>query len=287
MILTKKNPKFAYYLNYFACGKLDSFGELSRKYGTPYEVIQQEFYKIGVDYILNICYGEHLKQLIKGFLEVALFRFDKDKIRIIFHRGPIDVIQHILIVINRELSAKTQYLKEDPNIRLTGAMSYELFAHLVYWCDVHNKKFDRQIYKRFSISKFLKKAQEAGDLSKCRKAKMGSILTKDGKVKYSGRNGHPAGTRLDYRCDRMFVESGTSFEKGNCNHAEANMISKASKKDLKDGIVYINAPPCVNCTKMLIQAEIKLVIFKNSGYSLNGIKLAWDLGGKTRFYGAK
>ena len=287
MILTSKNPEFAYHLNYFACGKLKNFGDLARRYDTPYEVIKKEFKDTGIDYIINICYGEHLRQLIKGFLEVSLIKFDEDKVRVIFHRGPLDIIQHVLTVINRELSAQTEYLHNDVKVRRTGVMSYELFAHLVFWCDIHNKEFDRQIYKRFHISKFLRKAQEAGDLSKCRKAKMGSILVKNNKVKYSGRNGHPYGTRLDYKCDRINVKSGTQQEKGLCVHAEANMVAKASREDLEGGIAYISSPPCVNCAKLLMQTGVKLVIFKNSGYSLDGVKLAWDLGGKTRFYGTK
>ena len=287
MILTSKNPEFAYHLNYFACGKLDSFGELSRKHDTPYEVIRKEFYNTGVDYILNICYGEHLRQLIKGFLEVSLIKFDEDKVRIIFHRGPLDIIQHVLVVINRELSAETEYLHNDVKVRRTGVMSYELFAHLVFWCDIHNKEFDRQIYKRFNISKFLRKAQEAGNLSKCRKAKMGCVLVKDGKVKYTGRNGHPYGTRLDYKCDRINVKSGTCFEIGLCNHAEMNMIAKASKEDLDGGTVYVSAPCCTMCTKMLMQTGVRLVVFKNKNYSLSGLKLAYNLGGKTRWYGVR
>ena len=60
---------------------------------------------------------------------------------------------------------------------------------------------------------------------------------------------------------------------------------RASAPMLKKGILFITNPPCEHCVRHIIQAQIPLVVFERGEYPLTGLKMAYELAGRTRFFG--
>jgi dCMP deaminase len=168
-------------------------------------------------------------------------------------------------------------------------LSWPLFAHWVFMSMYPNhpmySKYADKIHRKFAIDKYLAEADKAAEQSKCRKLHVGAVLVRDGKVVKKGWNGHPTHTRRDDICQRMDIAHATQFDVGYCIHAERNLINVSTPAQLRKGIVYITTAPCRSCVKDLIQAEVPLVIFRVGDRPTGGPELAWDLGGKTRFYG--
>ena len=259
---------------------------LCKKLDTPRNLEMHRFKTTGVDYITNITYGEQLKSALTALFTCTSIKFKDDAVVIsLSTRGyRLSFFKQFVNMLNRELQYEEKVVKGQGQKMI---FPIDVFAHLFYYTGINDLKTRGFLYKHYNVINFIEKANEFGQFSKCVRAKMGAILVKDGEIKYSARNGHPVKTRLDHVCDRKGVVSGTEFQRGICMHAEWNLICKASKKDLEGGTVYINAPPCTVCTRMLIQTGVNLVIFREEGYSLDGVKLAYRLNGKTKFFGVK
>ena len=63
-------------------------------------------------------------------------------------------------------------------------------------------------------------------------------------------------------------------------HAEANAISKVAKSSnsSEGATLYVTASPCIECSKLIIQAGIRRVVYKDE-YRLNdGIELLQKAG---------
>lgn len=94
----------------------------------------------------------------------------------------------------------------------------------------------------------------------CGRAKVGCVITQDDRIVSTGYNGPPAG----WHCEIRFCGDMT----GTCTHAihaEANAIVFAAKKRiaLEGAKLYCLSSPCVGCAKLIIQAGIKTVLFRD------------------------
>jgi len=174
----------------------------------------------------------------------------------------------------------------------TGRITWPLFAHWVFMSSyiegqyrMFYPRFVERIHKRFGIDKYLTAADKAASHSKCQKLHVGTVLVRSGKVVIKGWNFHPAHTRQDDVCLRMGIKHGTDATRGYCIHAEMNVLLKSNPTQLRNGIMFITHAPCALCARHLIQAQVPLVIFRCGQYGALGIESAWELGGKTRFYG--
>lgn len=93
------------------------------------------------------------------------------------------------------------------------------------------------------------------------------IVSKDHKVLSLGYNGMPIGVDdrkipwAGHQDSDDFLETKYPFV---C-HAELNAILN-SNHDLKDSIVYVTLFPCNECTKAIIQAGIKKIIYLSDKY---------------------
>lgn len=58
-------------------------------------------------------------------------------------------------------------------------------------------------------------------------------------------------------------------------HAESNAITKCAKygKATLGSTIYITHTPCIECAKLIIQAGIKRVVYKNFYKSLAGVEI--------------
>ena len=120
-------------------------------------------------------------------------------------------------------------------------------------------KFDRA---------YMRMASVWAELSHCHRRKVGAIIVKDRKIISDGYNGTPAG--FENICED---ESGVT--KPYVLHAEANAISKVAQSgnSSKNATLYVTASPCMECAKLIIQAGIKRVVYRDSYRLTDGIDL--------------
>jgi dCMP deaminase len=109
-------------------------------------------------------------------------------------------------------------------------------------------------------------AEQWSKLSHCQRKQVGAIIVKDEMIISDGYNGTPAG--FDNCCED---------EDGNTHwyvlHAEANAILKVAKStnNCKGATLYLTLSPCKDCSKLVLQAGITRVVFKNSYKDTEGI----------------
>ena len=103
----------------------------------------------------------------------------------------------------------------------------------------------------------------------CLRRKVGAILVKDRQIIATGYNGPPRGIK---HCDeresgclrtQLNIPSGERHEISRAVHAEQNAIIQAAVHgfSIKDTICYTTNHPCVMCTKILLNAGIKEIIY--------------------------
>jgi dCMP deaminase len=113
---------------------------------------------------------------------------------------------------------------------------------------------------------YLRLAQTWADLSHCNRKKVGAIIVKDGMIISDGYNGTPAG--FDNAC-----ETETGETQWFVLHAEANAILKVAKStnNCVDATLYLTLSPCKDCSKLVLQAGIKRVVFINGYKDTTGV----------------
>ncbi len=118
---------------------------------------------------------------------------------------------------------------------------------------------------------FMQITHLVAERSTCLRRKVGALLVKDKRILTTGYNGAPSGLKhcLDVGClrEKMNIPSGQRQELCRGLHAEQNAIIQAAIMGVKiDGAtLYCTTFPCVTCAKMLINANIKKIIYA-SGY---------------------
>ena len=107
--------------------------------------------------------------------------------------------------------------------------------------------------------------------STCLRRQVGAVIVKDKNILATGYNGSPAGTAhcLDIGClrEKLGIPSGERHELCRGLHAEQNAIIQAAKHgtSIEGSTLYCNTMPCIICSKMVINAGIKRVVYL-SGY---------------------
>lgn len=119
-------------------------------------------------------------------------------------------------------------------------------------------------------SVFINFARGLATLSKCRRAKVGCIITDLREVFAIGYNGPPRGLRHDL-CN---AETGSC----GCIHAEANAIAKLSCRD-SDLWLHSTTSPCVLCAGLIInRGNISKVTYNVQYRDVAGISLLLEAG---------
>jgi dCMP deaminase len=108
--------------------------------------------------------------------------------------------------------------------------------------------------------------------STCLRRQVGALLVKDRNILATGYNGTPSGITHceDVGClrERLKVPSGERHELCRGLHAEQNAIIQAARHGVNiDGAtLYCTTMPCIICTKMLINAGIRRIVYEE-GYA--------------------
>ena len=125
-------------------------------------------------------------------------------------------------------------------------------------------KFDRA---------YLRMAMEWAKLSHCHRKQVGALIVKDRMIISDGYNGTPSG--FENVCED---ENGKT--KWYVLHAEANAILKlaASTQSAKDATLYLTLSPCKECSKLVLQAGIRKLVYINDYSDDDGISFLRDHG---------
>lgn len=104
--------------------------------------------------------------------------------------------------------------------------------------------------------------------SYCRRRQVGALLVKDRMIISDGYNGTPSG--FDNVCED---ENGVTMPY--VLHAEANAITKVAKSgnSSEGSTLYVTASPCIECAKLIIQAGVKRVVYRDEYRLTDGIDL--------------
>ena len=104
--------------------------------------------------------------------------------------------------------------------------------------------------------------------SYCKRRQVGAILVKDRMIISDGYNGTPSG--FENVC-----EDENGITKPYVLHAEANAITKVAQSgnSSEGATLYVTASPCVECAKLIIQAGIKRVVYKDEYRLTDGVDL--------------
>ena len=115
---------------------------------------------------------------------------------------------------------------------------------------------------------YLRMAAVWAQNSYCKRRQVGALLVKDRMIISDGYNGTPSG--FENVCED---ENGVT--KPYVLHAEANAITKVAKSgnNSKGATLYVTASPCVECAKLIIQAGITRVVYRDEYRLTDGVDL--------------
>jgi dCMP deaminase len=123
--------------------------------------------------------------------------------------------------------------------------------------------------KQFLLDqRYLRMASIWAQNSYCKRRQVGALLVKDKMIISDGYNGTPSG--FENNCED---ENNITFPY--VLHAEANAITKVAKSNnSSDGAtLYVTSSPCLECSKLIIQAGIVRVVYYDNYHKEDGIKL--------------
>lgn len=102
--------------------------------------------------------------------------------------------------------------------------------------------------------------------------KIGCVIVKNKRIMTTGYNGAPAGVKTcvergECLREKLGIASGTQQEICYATHAEQNAIIQAARLGVSiDGAtLYCTHQPCTICSKMIVNAGIKRVVYRE-GY---------------------
>lgn len=131
-----------------------------------------------------------------------------------------------------------------------------------------------QVDKQLILDKrYLRMARIWAENSYCQRRKVGAILVSGQMIISDGYNGTPAG--LENVC-----EDDTGKTKPYVLHAEANAITKVARSNnsSQGATLYVTASPCIECSKLIIQAGITRVVYQDEYRLTDGVDLLRRVG---------
>ena len=120
---------------------------------------------------------------------------------------------------------------------------------------------------------YLKMAEVWATNSYCKRMQVGSLIVKNKSIISDGYNGSPTG--FPNEC-----EDDDNVTLNYVLHAEANAITKLAKStQSSDGsTLYVTVSPCFECSKLIIQAGVKRLVFKEVYRKPESLKFLFDAG---------
>lgn len=116
---------------------------------------------------------------------------------------------------------------------------------------------------------FMQVADVVSCRSTCLRRRIGAVIVKDKRILATGYNGAPAGLKHCYETgclrETLGVPSGQRHEMCRGLHAEQNALIQAAKYGIsvEGSTVYTTTEPCGLCSKMLVNAGIVRIVFRD------------------------
>ena len=122
--------------------------------------------------------------------------------------------------------------------------------------------------------RYLRMARIWAENSYCVRRRVGALIVKDKMIISDGYNGTPSGF------ENICEDPETGRTKPYVLHAEANAITKVAKShnNCDGATLYITASPCMECSKLVIQAGIRRVVYCDDYHSDDGVELLRRVG---------
>jgi len=127
---------------------------------------------------------------------------------------------------------------------------------------------ERLLMERLSFDEYFMQITElVAKRSTCTRRHVGAVLVKDKNILATGYNGAPRKIAhcLETGClrEQMNIPSGERHELCRGLHAEQNAIIQAAYHgiNIRETILFCTNQPCLICSKMLINAGIKEIIY--------------------------
>ena len=121
---------------------------------------------------------------------------------------------------------------------------------------------------------FMDIAHVVGTRGNCSRRRVAAVVVKDRRIISTGYNGTPRGVKncMDGGCARCAsnAPSGSGLGECICSHAEENAITRAAYHGIstKGATIYVTLSPCLTCSKMIINAGIREVVYDEE-YAFN------------------
>ena len=133
--------------------------------------------------------------------------------------------------------------------------------------------------------RFMELTEQVGSWASCLRRKVGAIIVREKRVMATGYNGAPAGIascieRGECLRQKLNIPSGTQHELCFAAHAEQNAIIQAARYgvNINGATLYCTHQPCVICAKMIINAGISRVVYKEGDPDEFSMKLFGEAG---------
>lgn len=123
-------------------------------------------------------------------------------------------------------------------------------------------------------NRYLRMARIWAENSYCQRRKVGALIVKEKMIISDGYNGTPCG--FNNICEDR--ETGKTYPY--VLHAEANAITKIARSNnsSQGATLYVTAAPCIECSKLIIQAGIVRVVYAEEYRLTDGIDLLKQAG---------
>ena len=121
--------------------------------------------------------------------------------------------------------------------------------------------------------RYIRMAKVWAENSYCIRRQVGALVVKDKMIISDGYNGTPSG--FENVC-----EDENNKTKPYVLHAEANAITKLAKSNNsgEGSTLYVTASPCMECSKLIIQAGIRRVVFSEKYHNTEGLDILSKVG---------
>ncbi|MBL7953128.1 MAG: dCMP deaminase family protein [Flavobacteriales bacterium] len=129
---------------------------------------------------------------------------------------------------------------------------------------VHAEPAKQERYDRA----YMKMALEWAKLSHCNRKKVGALIVREGMIISDGYNGTPSGFAND-------CEDAEGLTHWYVLHAEANAILKVARStnNARGATLYLTHSPCKECSKLILQAGIVRLVYRDAYKDTSGVEL--------------
>ena len=122
---------------------------------------------------------------------------------------------------------------------------------------------------------YVKMAQVWANLSHANRKKVGALIVKNNTIIADGYNGTPSG--FENECEIAINNQDGSFREYQTKwyvlHAESNALAKVAKstQSSEGSTLYVTYSPCTECSKLILQAGIKRVVYLEEYRDISGL----------------